>query len=160
MKSRGFTLIELIIVIVILGVLAVTAIPRFMGLSSDARSEVINQIQVSVEQANDLVHYKSLMKSYSTQAVPGRPDLFDVDLDNNGSFEARLMWGYLDNTDIEKRINLSDDLQIQYQGIRFTYIGWDFDGDTQISDDNCYFRYTQAASASTPPVYQQVLTGC
>ncbi len=36
-NEKGFTLIELIIVIVILGIIAGVAIPRFVGLSDDAR---------------------------------------------------------------------------------------------------------------------------
>jgi MSHA pilin protein MshA len=36
-KQSGFTLIELVVVIVILGILAVTALPRFVDLSGDAR---------------------------------------------------------------------------------------------------------------------------
>jgi MSHA pilin protein MshA len=35
-SNKGFTLIELIIVIVILGIMAVTAAPRFIDISSDA----------------------------------------------------------------------------------------------------------------------------
>ena len=36
-KQSGFTLVELVMVIVILGILAATAIPAFINLQSDAR---------------------------------------------------------------------------------------------------------------------------
>jgi prepilin-type N-terminal cleavage/methylation domain len=60
-RSAGFTLIELIIVIVILGILAVTAAPKFINLQNDARTSTVNGLKGAVAAASSMVYSKAII---------------------------------------------------------------------------------------------------
>ena len=60
-NQAGFTLIELIIVIVILGILAVTAAPKFLDFGGDARNSVLQGVKGSLESAGSLVYGKAII---------------------------------------------------------------------------------------------------
>lgn len=51
-KSQGFTLIELVIVIAIIGILSAVAIPKFINLSSNAQTAATNAIAGALGAAN------------------------------------------------------------------------------------------------------------
>ena len=68
-NQKGFTLIELIIVIVILGILAVTAAPQFINFSGDAREATTKQLQASIQNAMDLVYAKSAIQGLEKKGL-------------------------------------------------------------------------------------------
>jgi len=58
-RNDGFTLIELVIVIIVLGVLAATAMPRFVNLKDDAKKETVENFHGNLRAAVRLLHMKS-----------------------------------------------------------------------------------------------------
>ena len=65
--NQGFTLIELVVVIVILGVLAATVAPKFINLTADAHTATLEAVKGSLEGASALVYSKSIVAGNQNQ---------------------------------------------------------------------------------------------
>ncbi|NTS75866.1 type II secretion system protein [Catenovulum sp. SM1970] len=88
-RNSGFTLIELVIVIVILGILAVTAAPKFVDIQDDARQAAAEGVQGAIKSSVSAIHAKALIES---------KDASSGESVNASGTDVDLAYGYPDGT--------------------------------------------------------------
>ena len=85
-KRRGFTLIELVVVIALLAILAAFAIPRYAGLEREARNAAVLGVSGSIRSGAALVHglwlsqdiNPVIMEGNIINLTQGYPDATDI----------------------------------------------------------------------------------
>ena len=93
-QQAGFTLIELVVVITIIGVLAALALPRFAALQADARIAKMQGAVGSMKGAAAMAHAILISRGYPAD-YSGNPSAPDINIEGVDAVYAN---GYPDNT--------------------------------------------------------------
>ncbi|MFT7684154.1 MAG: MSHA pilin protein MshA [Moritella dasanensis] len=67
-RNAGFTLIELVIVIIVLGILAATAVPKFINLQDDAKEAAMKGVESALHSAANIVYSKSAIDGVESKS--------------------------------------------------------------------------------------------
>ncbi|WP_434340369.1 type II secretion system protein [Motilimonas cestriensis] len=147
-KQSGFTLIELVIVIIVLGILAATAAPKFIDLQSDARISSLNGVKAALEGGATL--------TYSRAALDGVEKVSAATVTIKGE-TVNTVFGYPAATQaaLEDVIDLSqNDWVYGTSGALVTIAA------SGATATDCLVTYAAAANENTRPAIAVIETGC
>lgn len=77
-NQKGFTLIELVIVLILLGILAAVAVPKFMNLQEEAKKSGVKGAVASVRSAINIYYANANLKGKATVFPPSEAVLKSI----------------------------------------------------------------------------------
>ncbi|MFC4699712.1 prepilin-type N-terminal cleavage/methylation domain-containing protein [Glaciecola siphonariae] len=178
-NTQGFTLIELIIVIVILGILAVSAAPRFIDISSESKAAGLSALKAAMVSANTLVYSKAVLQGVeneSSAVVQLSPAdsaqtqygyiTYNANAPATGGFQLNnalnfTVCHHLASEEVCGDADWRFDIDSTHIQFYFASEGQDpANGGGDANEPLCYLEYTLAADENTPPVYRLETTDC
>jgi len=159
--EQGFTLIELVVVIVILGILSAVAVPKFVNLTDDSRRAVMEGLMGSIKSATTMVHSKALIANKTTGTETVEADGVFYSVVNSYPATHNVGTGSGDSVATAAGIIGAIDKTIPLITVQLTGNG---QKSTTFSYSNlgsgCRITYLEALSSNEPPVITFEDSGC
>jgi len=162
-SQKGFTLVELVIVIAVLGVLAAVALPRFASLQTEARVAKANALGGSLRVAAANVRALALARGISCEgAIPftySPVTLESVPIALQNCYPASPSTASAPANSIIDAANIvpvNDLVTLSITGT--STINVQINGATTLA--NCRASYTPPNAPNVAPVFEVVTTGC